>query len=364
MRKEHYQAAQIHDKWLRIIGVPLAALNSHYLYTDLLREDKLGFTIIYFFAILEVGLIWEANRILIKKARLQYPEIHQTRRRITYELFWCTLVSLGLQVIYLWLHKQSPDWQVNFTPSEYAANFAASIFALAIVVALYEVVYFYRKWRENMAETAELRKEQVERQLEVLKSQINPHFLFNSLNTLSSLIQIDPQQADTFLEELATVYRYLLRKNNIELCLLEDELNFIKAYFHLLKTRYGDSIKLEISVPDDFLHHQIPPLTLQLLVENAVKHNIVSTNSPLTIHLYIQSYESIGWQPGKVPSHSKLMVENNFQQKKISVSSTKVGLNNIVTKYQLLGYDSVEIIQTDKIFRVALPLIQDVKVTV
>lgn len=353
MKMPHHDATKINDKWLRIFGIPLAALNSHYLYTDLLNEDKLGFTIIYLFAILEVGIIWEANRILIKKARRKYPEIHQTQRRILYELVWCSLVSLGLQVVYIWLHKQSPDWQVNFTTTEYIANFTASIFALAIVVILYEVVYFYRKWRENMVETAELRKEQVERQLEVLKSQINPHFLFNSLNTLSSLIQIDPQKADTFLEELATVYRYLLRKNSAELCHLEDELNFIKAYFHLLKTRYGESIQLQICVAEAMLKHQIPALTLQLLVENAVKHNVVSVGKPLIIKIYIQFIELSEHQT----TNTKLIVENNLQQKKNTIPSTKVGLNNILTKYGLLGFNSVEITQTADSFRVVLPLI-------
>ncbi len=353
MKMPHHDATQINDKWLRIFGIHLAALNSHYLYTDLLNEDKLGFTLIYLFAVLEVGIIWEANRILIKKARQTYPEIHQTQRRILYELVWCSLVSLGLQVIYLWLHKQSPDWQVNFTITEYIANFTASIFALAIVVILYEVVYFYRKWRENMVETTELRKEQVERQLEVLKSQINPHFLFNSLNTLSSLIQIDPQKADTFLEELATVYRYLLRKNNAEFCLLEDELNFIRAYFHLLKTRYGESIQLQICVTEAMLKHQVPPLTLQLLVENAVKHNVISANRPLIIRIFIQTVKSPAYQT----AYPKLIIENNLQQKKNTVPSTKVGLNNILTKYQLLGFDTIEITQTENSFRVVLPLI-------
>jgi two-component system LytT family sensor kinase len=353
MKMPHHDATQINDKWLRIFGIPLAALNSHYLYTDLHNEDKLGFTIIYLFAILEVGIIWEANRILIKKARRKYPEIYQTQRRILYELVWCSLVSLGLQVIYLWLHKQSPDWQVNFTTSEYIANFTASIFALAVVVILYEVVYFYRKWRENMVETAELRKEQVERQLEVLKSQINPHFLFNSLNTLSSLIQIDPQKADTFLEELATVYRYLLRKNSAELCNLEDELNFIKAYFHLLKTRYGENIQLQVCVAETMLKHQIPPLTLQLLVENAVKHNIISSGKPLIIKVYIHPAQLSKFHTAT----TKLIVENNLQQKKNTIPSTKVGLNNILTKYRLLGFDSIEITQTEDSFRVVLPLI-------
>jgi len=353
MKMPHHDATQINDKWLRIFGIPLAALNSHYLYTDLLSEDKLGFSIIYLFAILEVGLIWEANRILIKKGRRKYPEIHQTQQRILYELVWCSLISLALQVVYLWLHKQSLDWQINFTTTEYIANFTASIFALAIVVILYEVVYFYRKWRENMAETAELRKEQVERQLEVLKSQINPHFLFNSLNTLSSLIQIDPVKADTFLEELATVYRYLLRKNSTELCHLEDELNFIKAYFHLLKTRYGESIQLQVCVAEAMFRHQIPPLTLQLLVENAVKHNVISAGKPLIVKIYSQSNELSKYQT----KNPKLIIENNLQQKKNTIPSTQIGLNNILTKYQLLGFNSVEITQTADSFRVVLPLI-------
>lgn len=347
--------AKIQDFWIRIIGVPVAALNSPYLYTELASTNRFGFWVLYLIAIAQVGLIWEVNRIFIKIARKKYAELSQTRQRIIYQFVSCCLTSISLQIVYLLIHNSLPKWRVVFSQERYWATFIVSVFVLVAIITIYEAFYFYRKLREKREETARLKKEQVERQLESLKAQINPHFLFNSLNTLSSLISVDADKANQFLEEMATVYRYLLRNNDVALCSLADELQFIRAYFHLIKTRYGKGVVLYIEVEEQYLKCQIPPLTLQLLIENAVKHNIVSLSKPLIIKIYTAPF------PHSLKTDTSgggnLVVANNLQKKKIAVASTKVGLSNIIEKYALLNQNAIEVIQDDSEFRVTLPLI-------
>ncbi|MBC7892340.1 MAG: histidine kinase, partial [Sphingobacteriaceae bacterium] len=171
----------------------------------------------------------------------------------------------------------------------------------------------------------QLRQEMTEMQMRALQAQISPHFLFNSLNSLSSLIADEPEKAEEFVDEMSSVYRYLLRSNEGELTTLRAELDFIRSYYHLLKTRYGRGIELDVAVSEARQHDLLPPLTLQLLVENAVKHNVVAAETPLHIRIYTQGPNA-------------LLVRNTLQRKLGSrVVSTRKGLLNISEKYRLLN---------------------------
>lgn len=199
---------------------------------------------------------------------------------------------------------------------------------------------------ESELSLQQLRQEMSEVQMRALQSQLNPHFLFNSLNSLSSLISDEPVRAEQFVDEMASVYRYILQTNDYELTTLGRELQFIQSYFHLLETRYGRGISLTIAVENEFLSCQLPPLTLQLLIENAVKHNIVSKDQPLKITI---SVTAPGW----------LVVRNNLQRKAVDrVKSTKKGLLNILTKYKMLDQLTPSVQETNDEFIVTLPLIR------
>ncbi len=192
----------------------------------------------------------------------------------------------------------------------------------------------------------QLKQEMTEMQMRALQNQINPHFLFNSLNSLSSLIADEPQKAEEFVDEMSTVYRYLLRSNEGELTTLRNELGFIRSYYHLLKTRHGRGIQLEVAVDGPSQNYLLPPLTLQLLVENAVKHNVVSAETPLRIRIGTEGINS-------------LFVRNTLQRKMGSrISSTQKGLLNISEKYRLLNQPALRIAETDAVFEVAVNLIQ------
>jgi LytS/YehU family sensor histidine kinase len=162
---------------------------------------------------------------------------------------------------------------------------------------------------------------------------------------LSSLINEDPEKAEKFLDEMSKVYRYLLRTNEDGLTTLDSEMQFIQSYFHMLKTRYGDGVFMETQIDDHYRSYQLPPLTLQMLVENAVKHNMILKDSPLKILIM-------------TTNSGRLIVSNNLQRKDRMVASNKVGLANIVNKYRLMKKEEISIRDDGKEFAVVVPLIQ------
>ncbi|GAB2535596.1 sensor histidine kinase [Spirosoma aerophilum] len=190
-----------------------------------------------------------------------------------------------------------------------------------------------------------LEQEKTEVHIRALQAQVNPHFLFNSLNSLSALIDDDPQRAGVFLDELSSVYRYLLRANNQALTPLASELAFIQSYCHLLQTRHGNALQVVYEVDPPLLNWQLPPLTLQLLVENAVKHNIALPDRPLMISI-------------NTTGHDRLIVRNNIQRKRMRVASNGVGLANIWSKYQMLNQPTPTISEANGHFEITLPLIE------
>jgi LytS/YehU family sensor histidine kinase len=227
----------------------------------------------------------------------------------------------------------------------YWVNVLVAFIFIIPIASIYEGLYLYRQWRITYYEAEQLKKENLQSQLDSLKAQISPHFLFNSLSTLSSLVSEDPKRAEWFIEELASVYRYLLQNNEQPLTTLENELRFIQAYFHLLQTRFGKGIELELQVDERYYSFLLPPLTLQLLLENAVKHNAVTVNRPLIIRVFTDEVNN-------------LYVLNTVRKKNHTVPSDGTGLQNIRKKFRLLKQPDPTINQTDDCFQVMLPLLK------
>jgi LytS/YehU family sensor histidine kinase len=173
---------------------------------------------------------------------------------------------------------------------------------------------------------------------------VNPHFLFNSLNTLITLIPEDPQLAVAFVQKLSNVYRYVLQNKDKELVTLAEEMKVAEAYLFLLKTRFGENLRVHTDIPPGQLGKFIAPLTLQMLLENAIKHNVVSAEKPLHIDLYVEKDEV-------------LVVKNNLQRKSSVPDSTQTGLANISQRYRLLCQQAVEVVVTASNFMVVLPLL-------
>ena len=191
--------------------------------------------------------------------------------------------------------------------------------------------------------TAQQEREQIKAKFEILRHQINPHFLFNSLNILASLISIDSQQAIRFTQRFAKVYRRLLEFDDSPLISLKEELAFVKDYLYLQEIRFAEALKVEWDIATDALSKQLPPFSLQLLLENAVKHNITSIEKPLQIRIYTQKDE--------------LFTENTLQARPGPADSTRVGLQNLNERYRLVSESAPVFEKTDTLYRVILPLL-------
>ncbi|GAB3553335.1 sensor histidine kinase [Spirosoma fluminis] len=280
---------------------------------------------------------------LTQRVVRRYPNIGQTWSRIwrllTVFMLVTPLFILGGMYCYDHFHWFGYSHDSEITGRILFMNIGANVLSVGID----ETAYSLTKWRENALEKEQLKKINLQSQFESLKNQVNPHFLFNSLNSLSSLIADDPQQAEQFVDEMSKVYRYLLQTNEGELTTLANELKFIDSYYHLLKTRYQAGICLNVDVPDQYLSCLLPPLTLQMLVENAVKHNIIQANKPLLLELTI--------------SEGQLVVRNNLQRKTLRVVSNQVGLTNIAAKYRLLAQTEPIVSDSNGYFTVVLPLL-------
>jgi sensor histidine kinase YesM len=216
--------------------------------------------------------------------------------------------------------------------------------------AFNEAIYSQQEWRRTQLEKEQLEKLHLQSQLDVLKNQINPHFLFNSLNSLSSLIADDSEKAEEFVDKLSRVYRYILLHNDRDWVNLQTELAFINAYFHLLQTRYSEGVQLNITVPDSQADLLLPPLTLQLLIENAIKHNVVHKNTPLSIEI----------KPG---GERELVISNKLQPKsRHLVLSHGVGLKNIAERYRMANAGTIVVQEENGLFVVKLPLVAPAKI--
>ena len=281
----------------------------------------------------------------------RFPKYSQTFKRIGLGLLSYVLIMvIAVTILFFgYDYANVAGLEVNMSNYKWALIIGAVCNLLA--TSLNEGAAFFEKWRKMVDETEQLKKENLQSQLEGLKGQVNPHFLFNSLNSLSSLISDDPDKAEKFLDEMSKVYRYLLRTNEDGLTTLDAEMQFIHSYFHLLKTRYGDGLDLETIIDERYYTYQLPPLTLQMLVENAVKHNMILRDHPLKILIM-------------TTNSGKLVVSNNLQRKDRMVSSNKVGLTNIVNKYRLMKQEEISVRDDGKEFAVVVPLIQNTSLPV
>lgn len=176
-----------------------------------------------------------------------------------------------------------------------------------------------------------------------LKQQLNPHFLFNSLTSLSGLIATNQEMAGEFLEQMSGIYRYILKNGDNETVALKDEIDFVQLYIDLQQTRFKKGLEVHINVPDEYLYFKIAPVTLQNLVENALKHNIIDAGSPLVIDIFIEE--------------DYLVVKNNLQLKSSVETSNKKGLAQFITLYSYLSSQPVRVQDTGKEFLVKIPLI-------
>ncbi len=240
--------------------------------------------------------------------------------------------------------------QVQYYNANKLAPYVAEIseiILIALVFFVYEGIFYFNKSRVIEIEKNMLEKVTAEQKLNTLKNQVNPHFLFNSLNTLVTLIPEDEDQAIQFVQELSKTYRTILEVRDEKLITLSKELEALDSYIYLLKTRFQGKIEIKNNIPDAYLSEFVLPISLQILIENAVKHNVVSKTKPLYIDIYVED--------------NFLIVKNNLQRKNQKFVSTRIGLTNITSRYQFMTDRKVMVEETMDYFKVSLPIINNVK---
>jgi len=220
----------------------------------------------------------------------------------------------------------------------------AVIITLIISLALTSRL-FLLSWRELAVQNEKLKTEAIASRFSALKNQVNPHFLFNSLNVLTNLVYKDPDQSAEFIQKLSDVYRFVLDSQDKETVLLKDELSFVESFIYLQKMRFGEHLKVQVDLPDH-QHIAVPPLAIQMLVENAIKHNTISQERPLRIHIKSEN--------------NFLVIENDLHPKEvIAEKKNGIGLENIKARYKFLSGKEVLVRKDANSFSVYLPILRE-----
>lgn len=328
------------EPWPRIIGIPIISIMMAFVY----HGEELGFYD-FFNSFYHTFFIWNVDYHILMAVRRKFPDVENTARRIVVSFF---LVFIGNTILDFALCESL--YLVNLGDPYSMDNLSLGMLGITLLVSFmmgtfYEAGYSFRMWKEQTILTEEIKSQQLRSELSVLKSQISSHFLFNSLNTLVTLIHENQDRAAEFTEKLSQVYRYILQYKEAERVDLKTELDFTKAYYFLMKMRFEESLEIDFKIDPQYHNRGIAPLTLQMLVENALKHNIVSVSKPLKVDIYIENGRS-------------LIVRNKLQLKRSVQDSTGTGLENIKRGYSYINPQRlVDVIQTREHFMVALPLL-------
>ena len=337
----------LNDRVVKLIGIPALGLivpnltglidNRLYTFSELAAS--------YLFFIVVAFLVWEGNVRLMYYIRAKIPWSKRSYYRVIIALFFANIVYSGIlsaSFLRLWVlasHEARTD------NDHLVSSVLVIIIAACFITNIYEILFLNleKEYNESRVEQLNIAKAQAE--LEALKNQIDPHFIFNSLNTLSFLITRDPLNARLFNDTLAMVYRYILSNKERDLVLLREEIEFISNYFYLLKIRFAEAVSMVIEITDlsaeNFL---IPPISLQALVENAIKHNEFSDKKPLTIDVSI--------------SADYVIVRNAMNRRTSPQPTSKIGLSNLDNRYKLLTKRNILVENNFESFTVKLPIVR------
>lgn len=300
-------------------------------------EPNINVLIYYFLSFL---ITFEILRFGVRIIDHKYNWIVEPKKIIIANLLLLILIYLPINFIALELNfrphpERFDNWHI------YALN--RHNFVTAIIILFYlNSVNFFTAWKKSNQKEQELLKHQSKHELKALKNQINPHFLFNNFNTLSHLVEEKSPLAEKYIYQLSTIYRYLLDQNNKDLVLISKEYVMLKALIYILEVKHGNSLNFNIN-DTNFDHYKIATFTLQMLVENAVKHNVIDGGNKLVINISLET--------------KHLIVKNNVTKRPNIVYSSGMGLNNIASRYKLLSEEEIDIEENEDYFIVKIPLL-------
>ncbi len=285
--------------------------------------------------------LWYGNSFLSNRLKKIFPW-NKNPLKILIISVSSTIIYSAAIVVLLHFLISVIVYDSTFETYKVPVQFVLVLLMITFIISItLHSISFFKEWKNAVIREAELKRSVLELEYESLKSQVNPHFLFNSLNALTSLVG-NNDDAVYFIKNLSDVYRYLLEQKDKETVSLSTEIKFVESYIYLHKIRFGDNLNTNININDN--KFMLVPFSLQMLIENAIKHNIVSEEEPLYINIY--------------SSEDYLIVENNFQKKNIINNSTKIGLENIKKRYSYLTNKGLKIEKTNEKFTVKIPLLE------
>lgn len=338
-------STKLKDLYFRLAGIPVSAIVVMLLYSLLTHKSEIKWSVADFiFLLLVASMLWFGNVQLQYVLRSYLYNIKKISLRllarfaITFSFSF--IISFALFAL----------WNYLLHHSLYETGTIIELQLISVLISLqvssiYEIVYLNKERESDIVKIERTEKSKIQAQLDGLKNQVDPHFIFNSLNTLSYLISQDQDSARLFNDTLARVYRYILIKKEKDLVLLKEEIEFASNYFYLLKIRYQHGLKMTISI-DDIVseNYLLPPLSVQILIENAIKHNHFTEKVPLNIMVTV------------IKDH--VTVTNNRNIKQFDIHSSQIGLKNLSERYLLITDKCISINDSKESFNVVLPLLK------
>lgn len=292
----------------------------------------------YLKVVILFNIVTELNVLLDNISERYFPIPSKIKTRVVLHVLLSLLIGF---LALLYFERQTRTIEVLQEPFTWLM-FAFGLIFVFIMIVISLSLRIVSKWIASQQEVEALRQLQMKNDYNALQDQLNPHFLFNNLSVLKSMIQYDPAAAVTFTQDFTDTYRYVLQSHDRSTVSLEEELEFIRSYLDLHRVRLGEGLKVEFGIDQTLVSRRIPPLSLQLLVENAIKHNVASAELPLTLRIFT--------------AEESIVVENNIQSRESSYSTSK-GLSNLMARYEFLTEKKVTVTDSGKEFKVELPLL-------
>lgn len=314
------------------------SFESHTLFPGMKFMDVANEVLFTFVSLL---VLFAVNTLLF---HFNQPNIKITATKIILSFTVTWILSNLLGQVFVFFHKTFDIPAIDAMVHHYLHPLRDFIMACLVTSSCY-IIHLIRRQQLVIIQNEQLQAENIRNQYEVLKNQLNPHMLFNSLNTLRSLVRENQDKAQEYIQELSRVLRYTLQGNESQSVSLREELNFVSAYIFLLKMRFENNLQFDIQIEKSFEEYRLPPMAIQVLIENAVKHNEISNRKPLTIHI-------------TTDENGYLSVSNDIQPKWTTTTGTGIGLVNLAKRYQLLFKRDIQI-REDKEFAVCIPLISE-----
>jgi hypothetical protein len=326
---------------IRLVGITVVSAIA--VFVDFGYSDGAsGFIKAFLLSFVRTALLWNGSMFIIQYAMSRYSLFKETAKLIISQVVglsvFVVLVELGE------IYAVEKLLKVTMTQSGKTALIVGSLLITFMISSIYASVAFFIQWKENLLRTQALEKANLEARYDTLRNQVNPHFLFNSLNTLLMLVNDNPV-ASKYVESISEIMRYMLQSRDKEAVLLRDELKIARDYVFIQQSRFGDKLQVDFDVPEKYYHYATPPLALQMLLENAIKHNVVSKEDPLKVKVYIHENQFI-------------VIENTVKAKIDKDPSTGVGLENIHNRYFHLAGKNIVVKQENGKFVVMLPLFE------